>query len=1046
LKTLQLTYYWKYFSFARNYKWFKTGVIAATFFAIPFISGAQKISRLQKKAESVAVQFAGQVSATTSFPCKFDTVIIYPETKQLILKMNEDFSNIPFREENTKKYYADLQNVLWRKFKKYTLSIETMGREISMLIPNYYRTASHIKDNTRLNIARETQPPLVQNISGKTDFTEGLYGRNIALWHSHGWYYENTLDRWEWQRSRVFQTVEDIWTMSFVVPYITPMLENAGANVLIPRERDTQLHEIIVDGDGSSKNSDYIEKGNWQDSNKGFGLAVPFLFDGENPFTMGKTRRSTANAGSGNVEYIPDFPETGLYSVSVSYGFDNENVSDAHYTVYHAGGKTDFKVNQQIGGGTWIYLGTFQFEKGKNDKKGKVELTSLSNQTGRFLSADAVKFGGGMGNIVRGQNDQLETLLNLRTEKGFDTDSSLWIPFASGRPRYQEAARYYLQYAGMPDSTVYSINRKKEDYAFRGSNSAMYAARESGKEDYKDDYMSRGEWVNYLMGSEINPRSGEPAAGLNIPIDMALAFHTDAGVTPDSAIIGILAIYNTTFGADTFPSGQSKWASRDLSDIIQTQVSDDLRRLYEPQWTRRGMWNKQYSEAFRPKVPTMLSELLSHQNFADMALATDPRFKFDVGRAYYKGILRFLSTQNGTKYTVQPLPVSHFQMQLDEKGLRLYWHPVADPLEPSATPTSYRIYTRIDNGGFDNGFEINDTSYVFRNLEKGVIYSFKITAVNNGGESFPSEILACSINDKQKPVLIVNAFDRICAPAVFDNGKEAGFNNAEDEGVAYLNDIAFIGNQYDFDRSSPWKDDDASGFGSSHADHETRVKPGNTFDYPFVHGRAIRNNGGSFISMSDEAFETKNWDKNNFAMLDIIFGEEKTTRRLYGNSKPDFTLFTQEMRSAIEDFTSGSHAKILISGAYIGTDLELCGDTLAGKFASSVLHFKPMTNHASKSGEIFPVNSVKTDFPSSFHFEQNYNPKIYEVESPDAIEPVGTNAKVLFRYAGDHKTAAVGFNGDYQTITFGFPFETITTDAERDKLMGQIFKYFGLKE
>jgi hypothetical protein len=255
-----------------------------------------------------------------------------------------------------------------------------------------------------------------------------------------------------------------------------------------------------------------------------------------------------------------------------------------------------------------------------------------------------------------------------------------------------------------------------------------------------------------------------------------------------------------------------------------------------------------------------------------------------------------------------------------------------------------------------------------------------------------------------------------------------------------------IGDQYDFDRKSPWKDDDASGFGSSHADQEALVKPGNSFDYPLVHGTAIVNNGGSFISMSDEAFETRNWDKNSFSMLDIIFGEEKTTRRLYGNNTPAFTLFTPEMRSAIEKFASADNAKILVSGAYVGTDLELCGDTLAAKFAASVLHYRHMTNHASKSGEIFPVNSMKTDFPSDFSFVQNYNPAIYKVESPDAIEPADKESSVLFRYRGDQKSAAVVHNGKTKTMVFGFPFETITTDAERNELMGQILRYFGLKE
>jgi len=963
--------------------------------------------------------------------------------------MKETFSYLPFRPENTSQFYSWYQVLLGRKFRSYSVTIESTGKEISELIPNYYRENSVKIDSSRLIKSKKVVIPIVRNLSKHLNSPSGLSNRNIALWHSHGWYYENTLDRWEWQRARDFLTVEDLWTMSFVVPYITPMLENAGANVFLPRERDIQTHEIIVDGDGSTKGSLYREAGNHfqAGSEKGYGLKEPFLFEGENPFKMGQSRQMTAQkTQDARIDYTPEIPETSEYAVYISYSQNDENVTDAHYTISHTGGKTSFLVNQTMGGGTWIYLGTFRFEKGIHPESGKVELTNQSNETGKTVSADAVRFGGGMGNIVRGNDPDMYNLRKARDAKGFALDSSKWIPFASQRPRYQEGARYYLQYTGMPDSLVYILNKAKVDYSNRGKDAALYAKRESGKNDYKDDYQSRGEWVNYLMGAPNGPAGNPGAKGLGIPVDLAMAFHTDAGTTPDSSIIGSLMIYDTTYGPAAFPNGQSRWASRDLADIVQTQVVDDLRKLDDPQWARRGLWNKQYSEAARPKVPTILSEFMSHQNFADMVQAQDPRFKFDVSRAFYKGILKFTAFQNNQSYVVQPLPVDHFALELEGSNIRLSWNPVVDVLEPTATAKTYKVYTRIEDGGFDNGLDVSEPTMVFSDLKPGVIYSFRITAVNEGGESFPSEILACSLRTNgKKPVLIVNGFDRICSPAAFDNGKQAGFLTCEDEGVAYHSDLSYIGEQYDFDRKSQWKDDDACGFGSSYADHETRVVQGNSFDYPFVHGQAIRNNDYGFISMSDEAFIQKKWNKNDYSALDVIFGEEKTTSKLYGIPRKDFTIFTPEMRGALAEFTSGEQAKIFLSGAYVGADLQLCGDTLARRFAADVLHFRPMTNHATKSGCIYPVNAVRDQFPGEFHFVQGNNPKIYKVESPDAIEPKGKDAKVLFRYKGDNKTAGVCFDGNYQTVVLGFPFETITTDKERNELMGQIFKYWRMK-
>ena len=59
---------------------------------------------------------------------------------------------------------------------------------------------------------------------------------------------EPKLDRWEWQRA--YLPDQDLYTQSYVLPFLVPMLENAGANVLLPRERDCQTAEVIVDNDG----------------------------------------------------------------------------------------------------------------------------------------------------------------------------------------------------------------------------------------------------------------------------------------------------------------------------------------------------------------------------------------------------------------------------------------------------------------------------------------------------------------------------------------------------------------------------------------------------------------------------------------------------------------------------------------------------------------------------------------------------------------------------------------------------------------------------
>ena len=44
------------------------------------------------------------------------------------------------------------------------------------------------------------------------------------------------------------------------MPYVIPMLQNAGAIVFTPRERDWQRNEIVIDNDDAVKSVYYFEK------------------------------------------------------------------------------------------------------------------------------------------------------------------------------------------------------------------------------------------------------------------------------------------------------------------------------------------------------------------------------------------------------------------------------------------------------------------------------------------------------------------------------------------------------------------------------------------------------------------------------------------------------------------------------------------------------------------------------------------------------------------------------------------------------------------
>ena len=953
---------------------------------------------------------------------------------------SDNLYDAPIRENFIQDFYNNVRNQLPADWKKKKIGLFTAGIAVEKLVPHIMRGKDD-KKWKRFATPKKTVP-IVKNTSATFEPKEGLKGRHIAMWQSHGCYYEAKLDRWEWQRARIFQTVEDLYTQSYVLPFLVPMLENAGAYVLMPRERDANPFEVIIDNDSrqiaanaeendaayrSQFTSTYCEHHgdrSWANGKEtGFAFKRPAYINHENPFKEG-TYRQVETIKKGNAStavWQPDIPQDGEYAVYVSYHTLAESTDDAKYTVFHNGQETTFSVNQQMGGGTWIYLGTFYFKEGKNAEN-RIELSKLSSKSGRIVTADAVKVGGGMGNVARYIDREKE-------------DHNLCITLdeaqKSGYPRFCEGARYWMQWAGVPDS-IYDLSKSCNDYT--------------------DDYKNRGLWVNWLAGgSASNPTE----KGLNIPIDLSFAFHSDAGTTLNNNIIGTLAIYDSEQYDGIFPGGASRTLSRDLTDIVQSSIVNDIRALCEPKWTRRQMWDKPYFEAWMPKVPAMLLELLSHQNFADMRYGLDPRFRFIVSRAIYKGILKFIATQRNEKYAVQPLPVSHMTLELSNGNTaRLTWRAAVDSLEPTANAEKFIVYTRIEGNDWDNGQEVKEPVYEAA-LQPDKIYSYKVVAINEGGQSFPSEILSAGIaaNSTEKPVLVINNFNRISAPADFVAPEPAdtalaGFLDNVDHGVPYIKDISYIGSMKEFRRRIPWMDDDAAGFGDSYADYEKEVIAGNTFDYPYIHGAAILNAGRSFVSCSDESVKDSLVRLEDYAITDLILGKECQTKMGRKGIHPlKYKTFDTAMQKILTRYLkSGGH--LFVSGAFIGTDLwdsRVAPSLQSDKdFATQTLKYKWRVGQAAKGGKIKCVKSKlpTNTFTGEYTYHNQLNSKCYVVESPDAIEPACAEAATVMRYSENNLSAAVAYNGnDYKTIVMAVPFETIQTAKERETMMQQILNF-----
>ena len=948
-----------------------------------FPAEGQDSESLKKQLDQKLNSFARQYVSSRTI--KIDSILI--QKKKVTLFANEALEDIPFREYNVSELYASIAPLFPNASK---IVILTRDTDIESLIPEYDRKGRPNKK--RLYSIKESKYPLTRSLSTPHEIKNGLQNRHIALWQSHGLYYAQTAHRWEWQRARMFGTVEDLFTQSFVLPYLTPMLENAGATILIPRERDTQIHEIIIDNDRSTPGSEYKELDGekaWSDGEKaGFGHIQATYTNGENPFTQG-TYRQTVTQRKGKeslIEWIPEIPESGTYAVYASYQSFPNSTEQALYTIHHAGGETTIAVNQTMGGGTWIYLGNFKFTAHEQAHE-RIVLTNQSNKSGKIITADAIKIGGGMGNIAR---SPLESPYPIEAE-------------TSGYPRFTEAARYWLQWAGIPDS-IYSKS------AFRN--------------DYQDDIYARPQWVNYLKEQT------------HIPIDMAFAFHSDAGTTPDDSIIGTLGIYMSKSNDGIYTNRKSREIARDLTDMIQTQILSDVRKVYNPQWSRRGMWNQSYIEARIPDVPTMLLELLSHQNFADMRYGLDPRFRFLICRAIYKGMLRYICFQNKQEPIVQPLPPDRLYTELVETNkVRIGWKAVQDTLEESASPTAYILYSRKDSGGFDNGTLVKGEEIILP-IETGIIHSYKVAAVNKGGISFPSEIVSVYRSpkgEKDKTVLIVNGFDRISGPASFESTADslAGFLYAVDRGVPYLNDIAFIGDQFEFRRSATWNSNDNNGHGDSYNNYAGQVIAGNTFDYPFIHGQAMAETGYSFVSCSHKSLAEGVVKPDTYPIIDLILGKQR---------QPVITPVLQDtLRSYL-----AQGGNLLVSGTNLFSDSW--GNAQDRTFVEEVLKGKLASRNASKEGIVNSCASPYGYINGRYTFRTRPNPICYSIESVDGVLPADKLAHTILRYPENNIGAGIVYEGKYRTCSLGFPFEALQTPSERNRLMESILRFFSIQQ
>ncbi len=763
-------------------------------------------------------------------------------------------------------------------------------------------------------------------------FQGSLSGKTVFINQSHGWFDDfEVVNRWRVQRGDAFGTLEDFDSGEFINQYVLPLLRNAGAKVMTVRESDHQTNMVIVDNaDGTSNpsNGTYVETGSWADSSlNGFKQKTGASWNGVNinPFNQGsgENRLSdglTSGDPTATATWTAVIPEDGYYNVYASWTGFSGRASDAQYLVHHSGGVSEVRMNQTIDGYTWVLLGNWYFEAGAPEDQRKVVLTNHSNDNGAVnVSADAVRWGGGMGDVARHSSG------------------------ISGRPRWEEEAVNYLQFNG---------------FGYSGN---LY----TGNDDESGGWSDRPQYARWEHS--IKDGSVEDA--------VYFAWHTNA-------------FNGNARGLVTFRHGSTATAdSATFQTIMHDKAYNAINTLWftGETWTVRPKSSQNFGEnnqnSLGQGIPGFLFEGLFHDNEEDSTAYNEPEFRYIMARAITQGVIDYFNDRDNASLIYPPETPRNLLVEYTGSGeAEISWAPPVSGGFNGGAATSYRVHQSSNGFGFDDGFEVNGTSTILTGLEPGETVYIRVSALNSGGSSLPTETLA--VKRGFPNLLIVNGFDRNQRSQIpTENITNAGVNLRRHVPTTFQ-----------------------------------------AFNYIIEHAEAIEHLDYSISSASNEAVAAQDIDLNQFDGVIWISGEESTSDDTFSPSE----------QGIVESYINQG-GNLFVSGAEIGWDLGRDGSSSAAdiSFYENVLKTSYFGDDAGTYNVASPTEGPFMGM-SAFNFSPASGAR-YDAEFPDVLETSG-GSEVALQYTSNG-VAAVYYDGDYRLISMGFPFELISDASVRREFM-----------
>ncbi|HEX2474142.1 MAG TPA: fibronectin type III domain-containing protein [Lacipirellulaceae bacterium] len=555
--------------------------------------------------------------------------------------------------------------------------------------------------------------------------------------------------------------------------------------------------------------------------------------------------------------------------------------------------------------------------------------------------------------------------------------------------------------AGHPSGTISGYPREDE-------NSLMWLIRALGQGQDTSLLQDNNVRAPNFMAEHMNV-NGNPFG-----TSVYISFHSNAG--GGRGAVGL--INNPT---NTNPPNHPTPNQTQLATYTGRQVNQDMQALngvFEHAWSTRTTHT--FTDSFGEldvhnltnsssvvEMDATIIEVAFHDQLQDAQLMRDPKVRDQLARSTYQATLEYFDNFGGLNSPVS-LPTAPVNVRAVSEAsgkVTISWSP--GPSSPAgvhgASATGYRIYASSDGYGFDGGTFVAGgatNTVTLSGYDPNAPYYFKIVAVNAGGESLGSEVVTVLPSGGAKQVLIVNGFDR------------------HDRTQNFRYPYAFTGDGL-VDRV--W------------------ARYNNSFDYVVqvhsaIHAAAP---GVHVASTSNEAVISGAVNLTDYDTVVWILGEESEAN----------DTFNVTEQTKVEQFIAGG-GNVFVTGSEIAWDLDQQNNGRA--FYESTLKGNYVADSAGTyttvpaGGGIF-AGLGNIGFSNGAAFS-NLDGQVYNVNSADVIGPQPGAAAALNYNNGSGAAAiqAAGSGGRGSVVMFGFPFEAITTAANRAAVIDRVFDFFGL--